>query len=101
MAAYASLKRSRPIAARAHLAHPIMVAGEEVTELLFTRPTLGDLRGIDTESLSTEDIAALTARLAGINREEADAIDFEDLAAVVGVIGGFFGSSPASGAASP
>lgn len=101
MAGYASLKRSRPIAARAQLVHPIMVAGEEVTELLFTRPTLGDLRGINTEDLSTEGIALLTSRLGGINREEADAIDFEDLGAVMTVIGGFFGSVPTAGSALP
>ena len=101
MAAYTTIKRKRPIAARAQLMHPLVVCGEEITELLFTRPTLGDLRGIDTDSLSTEDIAALTSRLAGIAREEADALDFDDLAAVMTVIGGFFGSVPKDGSESP
>ena len=90
--AYYSLRRKRPVVSKIRLEYPILVCGEEVSELWLTRPTLGDMRGIE-DSGSVDMILTMLPSLAAVSVSEAESIDVADLPALAEVIGGFLPAS--------
>ncbi len=82
------------------LSEPIQAHGEEVTELTFRGPTLGDLEEYEltTAGLSKgSTIIGLTSKLTGLPPSSIRKIEGRDLAKIQEVVTGFFDESLQTG----
>lgn len=73
------------------LVDPIMVDGQEVTELTFRRIKGKDLRDMERQPGNTEKSFFIIARLSGLPPEAVDEMDGEDIDACSEIIEGFMG----------
>ena len=74
---------------------------DEVSELVFRRPKLGDLiAAMDAAGPGAPRgtvILALAARLAGVSTRDLEGLDIEDGLAVIDEVGGFMPAGPRTG----
>ena len=81
------------------LSKPILVANDEVWDLSFREPTIGDIVRFDGSSGAAK-LLKMIEVLAGITPREAASINARDLPRIVEAIQGFFSASPPAGRSS-
>lgn len=78
------------------LKEPITWGSETIAELEIRKPKAKDLRGLPLQ-MGFGDMLKLAARCAGQPDPVIDELSIEDTTALLEVLGGFMGSSPATG----
>jgi hypothetical protein len=80
------------------LEQPIVRGSTTIDRIQLRRPTAGELRGLQMQSLGQGDVNAVLALIPRISMppliaQEAEQLEIADLAAITGVVMGFFMST--------
>lgn len=85
------------VAGTVTLKHPIEFAKQEIAEIQFRRPKAKDLRDVPMEPRLGDFITIAERTALDVPAGAIGELDAEDLMEVADLVGGFFGSGPATG----